>query len=56
MIAPSKNYVIHPCRKDTTCDIDLTGADPGQWNLVVTHASAQGVSSELENALEIVEP
>lgn len=39
-----------------TCDIDLTGVAPGQWNLVVTPISAQGIRSELENALEIVEP
>jgi hypothetical protein len=39
-----------------TCEIDLTGAAPGLWNLIVTPPAAQGLRSELENAIEIVEP
>ena len=39
-----------------TCKIDLTDANPGLWNVVVTPPAGFSAPCELEAALEIVGP
>jgi hypothetical protein len=37
-----------------TCQVDLDGAEPGLWNVVVTPECGQAVKATLEDALQIV--